>query len=159
MEIDPSVLIATLINFGVLILILKHFFWDKIKEVIQDREDYIEEQLSKADEDTEKARIYIIENERILKASKEEGKKIIEKKKQKANQVYSEIVEEANKEARSIIKRAELEIEREKEKAQYELKKQVVNLAINLSAKALEEKVEETKQRELINDFITKVGS
>ena len=159
MEIDPSVLIATLINFGVLILILKHFFWDKIKEVIQDREDYIEEQLSKADEDTEKARIYLIENERILKASKEEGKKIIEKKKQKANQVYSEIVEEANKEARSIIKRAELEIEREKEKAQYELKKQVVNLAINLSAKALEEKVEETKQRELINDFITKVGS
>ena len=33
-----------------------------------------------------------------------------------------------------------------------------MDLAIELSTKALEEKVEETKQRELINDFITKVG-
>lgn len=159
MEIDKSVLIATLINFGILVLILKHFFWEKIQNVIKEREDYIEEQLAKADEDSEKARIYLIENERILKASKEEGNKIIEKKKDKANRVYSEIVEDANNEAKSIMNRAKLEIEREKEKAQYELKRQVVNLAIDLSTKALDEKVEETKQRELINDFITKVGS
>ncbi|MGG7176924.1 F0F1 ATP synthase subunit B [Clostridium paraputrificum] len=159
MEIDVSVLIATLINFGILVLILKHFFWEKIQTVIQEREDYIEEQLSKADEDSEKARIYLIENERILKASKEEGNKIIEKKKDKANRVYSEIVEDANNEAKSIMNRAKLEIEREKEKAQFELKRQVVDLAIDLSTKALDEKVEETKQRELINDFITKVGS
>ena len=159
MEIDPSVLIATLINFGILDLILKHFFWDKIKAVIDERENYIEERLTKADEDTEKARMYLIENERILKAAKEEGKKIIEKKKEKANKIYDEIVDDANNEAKSILDRAQLDIEREKEKAQYELKEQVVNLAIDLSTKALGEKIEDTKQRELINDFITKVGS
>lgn len=159
MEIDPSVLIATLINFGILVLILKHFFWDKIKAVIDERENYIEERLTKADEDTEKARMYLIENERILKSAKEEGKKIIEKKKEKANKIYGEIVDDANNEAKSILDRAQLEIEREKEKAQYELKEQVVNLAIDLSTKALGEKIEDTKQRELINDFITKVGS
>lgn len=159
MEIDPSVLIATLINFGILVLILKHFFWDKIKAVIDERENYIEERLTKADEDTEKARMYLIENERILKAAKEEGKKIIEKKKEKANKIYDEIVDDANNEAKSILDRAQLDIEREKEKAQYELKEQVVNLAIDLSTKALGEKIEDTKQRELINDFITKVGS
>ena len=55
--------------------------------------------------------------------------------------------------------RASLEIERQVEKAQFEIKKQVVDLAIDLSAKAIQEKVEDDKQRELINDFITKVGS
>lgn len=159
MEINPSVLIATLINFGILVLILKHFFWDKIEAVIQEREDYIEEKLTRADEDSEKARLYLVENERILKASKEEGKKIIEKKKLKANKVYDEIVEEANKEAKSIIERAQVEIGREKEKAEYELKKQVVNLAIDLSTKALEEEIENSKQRQLISDFISKVGN
>ena len=159
MDIDPSVLLMTLINFFILVLILKHFFWEKIRIAIQDREDFIQEQLSNAVDESQKARLYLIENERILKSSKEEGKKIIEKKKQKANKVYSEIVDDANKEAKAIVDRARLEIEREKEKAQYEIKKQVVNLAIELSTKALEEKLEDSTQRELIGDFITKVGS
>ena len=159
MDIDPSVLLITLINFFILVLILKHFFWEKIRIAIQDREDFIQEQLSNAEDESQKARLYLIENERILKSSKEEGKKIIEKKKQKANKVYSEIVDDANKEAKAIVDRARLEIEREKEKAQYEIKKQVVNLAIELSTKALEEKLEDSTQRELIGDFITKVGS
>ena len=159
MDIDPSVLLMTLINFFILVLILKHFFWEKIRIAIQDREDFIQEQLSNAEDESQKARLYLIENERILKSSKEEGKKIIEKKKQKANKVYSEIVDDANKEAKAIVDRARLEIEREKEKAQYEIKKQVVNLAIELSTKDLEEKLEDSTQRELIGDFITKVGS
>lgn len=159
MDIDPSVLLMTLINFFILVLILKHFFWEKIRIAIQDREDFIQEQLSNAEDESQKARLYLIENERILKSSKEEGKKIIEKKKQKANKVYSEIVDDANKESKAIVDRARLEIEREKEKAQYEIKKQVVNLAIELSTKALEEKLEDSTQRELIGDFITKVGS
>ena len=159
MDIDPSVLLMTLINFFILVLILKHFFWEKIRIAIQDREDFIQEQLSNAEDESQKARLYLIENERILKSSKEEGKKIIEKKKQKANKVYSEIVDDANKEAKAIVDRARLEIEIEKEKAQYEIKKQVVNLAIELSTKALEEKLEDSTQRELIGDFITKVGS
>ena len=50
MDIDPSVVIATMINFVIFILILKHFFWDKIQKVIQERQDYIEEQLDKAEE-------------------------------------------------------------------------------------------------------------
>ncbi|MEG0642036.1 MAG: F0F1 ATP synthase subunit B [Clostridium sp.] len=159
MEINISVVLMTLINFFLLVLILKHFFWDKIKQVIQEREDYIDEKLANADEESEKARLYLIENERILKSSRVEGKKIIEKKKDKANKIYGEIVDEANKEAKSILSRARVEIDREREKAQYELKKQVVSIAIDLSTKALEEKVTESKQRELISDFITKVGS
>lgn len=159
MNIDPSVMLATMINFVILLLILKHFLWDKVKNVIQERQDYIDDKLSQADDDSEKARLYLIENERILKASKEEGNKIIDKKKEKANKMYDEIIKEANKEANAIMERASLEIQREKEKAKYELKQQVVNLAIDLSAKAISEKVQEEKQRDLINDFITKVGS
>lgn len=159
MNIDPSVVLATMINFVILLLILKHFFWDKVGNVIKERQDYIESKISQADEDSEKARLYLVENERILRSSKEEGNKIIEAKKEKANKMYDEIVKDANKESKVIMERASLEIQRQKEKAKYELKKEVVDLAIDLSAKAISEKVQEEKQRDLINDFITKVGS
>ena len=159
MNIDPSVVLATMINFVILLLILKHFFWDKVGNVIKERQDYIESKISQADEDSEKARLYLVEQARILRSSKEEGNKIIEAKKEKANKMYDEIVKDANKESKVIMERASLEIQRQKEKAKYELKKEVVDLAIDLSAKAISEKVQEEKQRDLINDFITKVGS
>ncbi len=157
--LDFSTFILTLINFAILVVILKHFLWDKIKAAIKEREDYIESTLSKAEDDSQKARLYLVENERILSASKDEGNKIIEEKKLKADAIYDEIVENANKEAKNIIERAKVEINREKEKAEYELKRQVVDLAIDISTKALEEKVEEKTQRDLITDFITKVGN
>lgn len=159
MEISLPTMVATIINFGILLLILKHFLWDKIQNVIEERENYVADQLAQADEDSQKARLYLVENERILKSAKQEGKKIIESKKEKANNVYHEIIDEANKEAKNIMARADLEIKREKEKAQYEIKKQAVDLAIDLSAKAIEQKLGEEKQRDLINDFITKVGN
>ena len=157
-KIDISTLIFTLINFVILVLILKHFFWDKIQAVIEERQNSIDEKLMKADEDSEKARMYLVQNERILKNAKEEGKKITEKQKQKGDKIYEEIVENAKVEANQLIERANVEIEREKEKAEYEIKKQVVDLAVMISAKALEESIDEEKHRKLINEFIDEVS-
>ena len=156
--IHVSTLIYTLINFGILLLILKHFFWDKLKVIIKSRQNEVEDMLAKADEDTEKARMYLIQNERILKDAKKEGKKITEAQKKKAEQIYDEILETAKKESDSLIERAKLEILREKEKAKYEVKKQAVDLAVELSIKALDTQIDEDLHRKLISDFIAKVG-
>lgn len=158
MEINLSLIIGTIINFIILLAILKHFFFNKVKAVVEDRQNEIEDKILRADEDLEKARIFKLENERVLKSAREEGKKITEEYKKKADKVHHEILQDANKEATVIMERAKLEIDREKVKAEAELKKQVVDLAVMLSAKALEESIDEEKHRELINDFIAKVG-
>lgn len=158
MNIDWLHVLAVIINFLILFAILKHFFFKKVEKAIDDRQNDIESKLNKADEDVEKARMLLLENERILKSAKDEGKRITEAQKQKADKVYQEIVDEGNNEARTIIERAKVEVKREKEKAQHEIKEQVVELAVLLSSKALEESIDEVKHRELINDFITKVG-
>ena len=157
-DINISTLVFTLINFVILVLILKHFFWSKLQAVIEERQNNIDEKLMKADEDSEKARMYLIQNERILKEAREEGKKITEKQKQKGDKIYEEIVENAKIEAKELIERANVEIEREKEKAEYEIKKQAVGLAVELSVKALEDSIDEEVHRKLISDFIAKVG-
>lgn len=158
MEINFSTVIMTWVNFIIIVLVLKHFFWDKIKGIIQERQDSIDEKLTKADEDSEKARMYLLQNERILNTAREEGKKITEEQKQKGDKIYEEIVQNAKDESASIIKRANLEIEREKEKAEYEVKKQAVELAVELSMKALDNQIDEETHRKLIGDFIAKVG-
>ncbi|WP_294393065.1 F0F1 ATP synthase subunit B [uncultured Clostridium sp.] len=158
MDINISTLILTLINFAILVAILKHFFWSKLQEVIEGRQNSIDEKLMKADEDSEKARMYLLQNERILKQAREEGKKITEQQKKKGDKIYEEIVANAKVEAEALIERANVEIEREKEKAEYEVKKQAVDIAVELSVKALEESIDEEVHRKLISDFIAKVG-
>ncbi|HCW53005.1 MAG TPA: ATP synthase F0 subunit B [Clostridium sp.] len=158
MDINISTLIFTLVNFFILFLFLRHFFWGKIKIVIEERQIDIDKKLIKADEDTEKARLYLLKNEEILNKAREEGKKITERQKQKGDKIYDEIVQNAKDESASIIERANLEIEREKEKAEYEVKKQAVELAVELSIKALDKQIDEETHRKLIGDFIAKVG-
>jgi len=158
MEIELSTLILTWVNLVAMILILKHFFWDKIKGIIAERQKYVDDKLSKADEDSEKARMYLLKNEQILQSAKEEGKKITERQKQKGDKIYEEIIDNAKNEANSLKERAILEIEREKEKAEFEIRKQAVDLAVELSVKALDQKIDEDTHRKLIGDFIAKVG-
>ena len=158
MEINISTLILTLINFVILVLLLKHFFWDKIRSVIEERQVEIDEKILQADEDFEKARMYLIKNQEILNQAREEGKKITERQKQKGDKIYEEIIQNAKNESASLIERANLEIEREKEKAEYKIKKQAVELAVELSVKALDETIDEETHRRLISDFIAKVG-
>ena len=150
--------IMTMINFAILVWILRYFFWDKLKGIIEERQKYVDEKLIKADEDSEKARVYLLKNEKILQSARDEGKKITEGQKQKGDKVYQEIIDNAKVEANSLKERASLEIEREKEKAEYEIKKQAVDLAVELSIKALEQKIDEDTHRKLIGDFISKVG-
>ena len=158
MEVNYSTLIMNWVNFAIIILILRYFFWDKIKGILAERQKYVDEKLAKADEDSEKARMYLLKNESILQSANEEGKKITERQKQKGDKVYEEIIDNAKSEAKSLKERAMLEIEREKEKAEYEIKKQAVDLALELSIKALEQKIDEETHRKLIGDFIAKVG-
>ncbi|NKF06397.1 F0F1 ATP synthase subunit B [Clostridium gasigenes] len=159
MELNPSIVIATIINFIGLLAILKYFFFDKVKAIIDEREALINEQLDNAEEEQEKSRMLAIENERMLKSAREEGKKITEREKQKAESIYEEIIGEAHTEAKIILERAKIEINREKEKAEYELKKQAITLAIEISKKVIEKNIDEEKNRELIDNFISKVGS
>ena len=159
MEINLGLILASIINFIILLAILKHFFFNKVKTIIDEREAYINEQLDSAEEAAEKARMIAVNNQRELQMAKEKGKKITEEQKRKAELVYSEIVSDANNEAKIIMERAKVEIEREREKVEFGLKKEAIDLAIELSKKVIEQNINEEKNRELINEFISEVGN
>ena len=157
-EINIGFILATLINFLILFLVLKHFLFDKVKSIIEEREEYINSQIDEAEESTETARMMLIENERILSSAKKEGKKITASEKKKAEEIYEEIVAEAREEASVILERAKIEIDREREKVEASLKNEAIELAIGISKKIIEENIDEKKNRELINNFISQVG-
>jgi len=158
MEVKLSTLVMNWVNFAIIILLLRHFFWNKLKGIIGERQKYIDDKMTKADEDANKARMYLVQNEQILQEAREKGKKITEAQREKGDKLYDEIVSNAKAEAISLKGRINLEIEREKQKAEHEIKKQAVDLAIELSVKALGQQIDKDIHRKLIGDFIAKVG-
>lgn len=158
MEVNVSVIIATIINFGILFFVLKRLLFTKVMDAMDKRQTNIVNNIEKAKKDVVEARNFKVQSEELLKEARQEGKKLAEENKKRAEKLYSDIVNEAHKEAAVIMERGRIEIEREKEKAKDELKTQVVELSLVFSSKALEETIDEAKHRQLINDFISKVG-
>jgi F-type H+-transporting ATPase subunit b len=159
MEGNPISIILTIFNFIISLLFLKYFFFEKIMKVIDDRNNEVMDTINKANADKKEAEVLKIQTQKNLDESKQQGKNIVEDYKQKAEKVSENIKSEASSEAELIITRAKKDIEREKEKAEDELKKKVVDLAVILSAKALEKSIDEAEHRRLIEEFIAKVGN
>ncbi|MGL5616910.1 MAG: F0F1 ATP synthase subunit B [Sarcina sp.] len=158
MSINWLTILATIINFIILVVIMKYLFWGKIKAIIETRQNLFLNKLSKADADIEEARKLRLEYEEMLKSAKEEGNKIVAEKKIEAEELYREILAKATNDSEILLDRTEKEIAAAKENALVELKAKTVDIAIMMSQKVLERSVDEDTHRDLINDYIDKVG-
>ena len=159
LSIQLSTIIFTIINFIILLFILKHYFSKPVNKIMDDRINGINTSIKNAKDNEEKAEISRKEKERLLHESKTKGREIVEEYKANAENISQQIINEAKKESIILMERSRVEIEREKEKAESEVKKQVIDLSLILSEKALEQHIDEKEHRRLIEDFIFKVGS
>ena len=158
MSINILDVIGTMANFLILLLILRHFFFNKVNNILTARSEDISNDINSAKANNEKSELLRLENEQKLKDASKEGKSIVESFKAKAEKVSRQIVEEANNEAQDVLEKGKKELQIEVEKASLDIKAQVVDLAVMLSAKTLGETIDEAQHRKLIEEFIAKVG-
>jgi len=159
LNINYSTIAFTIVNFIVLLLILKYFFSKPVNKIMDDRKNGIDTAIKNAKDNEEKAEVSRKEKDKLLHESRSKGRGIVEEYKLKAQNISQEIIDDAKKESNIIMERTRVEIEREKQKAESEIKKQVIDLSLILSEKALEKHIDEAEHRRLIEDFIFKVGS
>ncbi|MBU3101357.1 F0F1 ATP synthase subunit B [Clostridium frigoriphilum] len=159
LTINWNTIIFTIINFIVLLFVLKHFFSKPVNKIMDDRKNGINTSIKNAKDNEQKAEISRIEKDKLLHESKTKGREIVEEYKVKAQNISQEIIDDAKKESTILMERSRVEIEREKDKATSEIQKQVIDLSLILSEKALEKHIDEKEHRKLIEDFIVKVGS
>ena len=158
MSIDLTTIIATLLNTLILFLILKHFLFDKVNKVIDDRQKEIQDSYDRADEAEKNAqKLEADYNEKIGQA-KEESAEIIRDATRKAQVRADEIIDEARVEARGIRTNAENEIEREKKIAVNAIKDEISQIACSAAAAVVEKDLTSEDNEKLIEKFIDNVG-
>ncbi len=100
--VQPVLLAAQVVNFLILLFILKKFLYKPILKVLDERKKKIEESLKNAEEIEAKLAKTEIESEKILQKALASGQKILDE----TNQAAAQIMEEANKTAQQMLAKA-----------------------------------------------------
>lgn len=158
LTIDPATIILVLANTLILFLILKHFLFDRVNKVIDDRQTEVADTFKRADEAEQSAKQLELEYTQKLNNAKAESAEIVKEATKKAQVRSDEIIADAKAEARSIVDNAGAEIEREKRIAVNQIKDEIADIAFSAAEAVIEKEITTKDNEKLIESFIDSVG-
>ncbi len=157
-EINPGLIVWTIITFVVVLLILRKSAWKILLNALNAREEKIRASLEQAERAQQEAARLLEENRKQLALADEQSQRILREGRDAGERLKTEIVEKASGSARQMIEQAREEISREKEKALLQLRAEVADLAIGAAGKILDANLDSARHRKLIDDAIKDVS-
>jgi len=154
LEINPGLIVWTIITFVILLVILRAKAWKPLVQALTEREENIRTALQGAEDAQAEAQRLLDENKRQLAKAEEQSQRVIKEGREMGEKLKSEIVDKANTSARTMIEQAKDEIRREKEAALTQLRTEVADLAIGVAGKILDQNLVTPKQRQLVDSAI-----
>ncbi len=154
LDVNPGLIIWTLVTVALLLVILKKIAWKPILNSLNERENLIRESLEKAEKARVEAEELFEQNKENLKKSEAEAQKIIEQGRQYADKLREQILEDSKQQSRRMIEEATQEIERKNAEAFSKLKDQVADIAVSAAEKILRENLDKEKQMKIITKYL-----
>jgi F-type H+-transporting ATPase subunit b len=154
LDINPGLIIWTIITFVIVLAILRVMAWKPLLAALTAREDKIRSSLQQAEDAQQQAAQLLEEHKRQLARAEESAQRIIKDGREMGEKLKAEIVEKANASSRHMIEQAKEEIFREKEAALTQLRTEVADLAIMAAGKILDANLDTPKQRQLVDAAI-----
>ncbi len=154
LDIDPGLMIWTLITFFALLLLLGKFAWKPIIQTLQERESKIKDSLEQAERARKEADALIAKNNEILARAEREAQDVVRKAKEEAEKLKLSYSVQAKIETEKMLDNARKEINGEKNAALIQLKREVSDMVITAAGKVIGSSLDADKHRKVIDDFI-----
>lgn len=156
--IKPVLLAAQVVNFLILLFILKKFLYKPILKVLEERKHRIEDSLKNAAEIERRLAETEQQAEKILNKALAEGQKILDQ----SNQAAAQIIDGANKTAEQILQKATEDgkklIELEKEMLMRQVRENVGSLISLVLEKVIGKKITRKDQIEIIEKEVKNIS-
>lgn len=135
--IEWKMLLAQLVNFGILVFVLSKLVYKPLLKVIDEREKSAKDAENKSASIEETLKETEANQKKVLADARAHGEKLIKEVEKNAESLKKSLVEEAKAEASKIISAGEKKLKEEQEKLHKEFKAE----ALSLIAEALEKTV------------------
>lgn len=156
--VNPVTLIAQICNLFIQLLIIKIFFLDKIKAVLDKRRETADKQIADAEAAKSEAAAIKQTYEENMRQAKTKADDMILSAQKTAAQRSEEIISQAQKQAAQIKTKAASDIEMEKKKAINEAKDEISELAMAIAGKVVARELNDADQDGMIDRFIEELG-
>ena len=156
--VNPVTLIAQICNLFIQLLIVKIFFLDKIKAILDQRREAADKQITEAE--TAKSEALAIKKtyEQNMLEAKAKADDLLLTAQRTANSRSEEIIAQAQQQAAQIKSKAAADIELEKKKALNEAKNEISDLAMAIAGKVVARELNAGDQADMIDRFIDELG-
>ena len=135
--VNPVTLIAQICNLFLQMFLVKVFFLDKIKAIIDARREAADKEITDARTAKEEAMVIKATYEQNMLESKAEAEKILQSAQQTAAKRGEQIISDAQKTAVAMKQRAEAEIAQEKKRVLNETKDEISEIAMAIAGKVV----------------------
>ena len=156
--VNPVTLIAQICNLFIQLFLVKKFFLDKIKAILDQRREAADKQITDAEAAKAEALAIKATYETNMALSKAKADEILSNAQRTANSRSEEIISQAQAAAAQIKSKASADIEMERKKVINDAKNEISGLAMAIAGKVVERELSTADQTDLINRFIDELG-
>ena len=153
-EINATIL-AQIINFLLLVILLRAVAYKPVARLLQQRSDKIKGDLDKAEADRKAAEQTLEQYKAQLSDAHKKAQAIVDKANLTARQEHDAAVEETRREIERMKLAAQTEIENERNRAFDQMKSQIVSLSLAAAGKVVSKNIDTKENDKLVNDFIS----
>jgi len=152
--IDWKLFVFQLINFAIVFLILWFLILKPLTKKLEERKDIIDESLEKANKIDDALRKTEIKYQEKIDQAKTEANIIAEQAHINTEKMVDTMKVKAKKDVEDLVTQARLQIQSEREDMMIGVKKEVVELVMQVTEKIIKEKMDEKKDKKIIEDSL-----
>ncbi len=157
---DSGLLFWMTLVFLVVFFILKKWGFPSIIKMVNERKEYIDESLAKAEEANLRLANIQKQGEELLMEAREKQAQILREASETRETIVGQAQEKAREESARILSEAKAEIESQKQAAIRDIRSQVAELSVQIAEKILhKELATSAEQTQLINSLLDEVAS
>ena len=156
--VNPVTLIAQICNLFIQLLVVKIFFLDKIKAILDQRREAADKQITEAENAKSEALAIKKTYEQNMLEAKAKADDLLMTAQRTANSRSEEIISQAHQQAAQIKSKAAADIALEKKKAINEAKNEISDLAMAIAGKVVARELNAGDQADMIDRFIDELG-
>lgn len=156
--VNPVTLIAAICNLFIQLFLFKKLFWDKILNILDQRRQAADQEISDAKAAHAEADAIKATYEENMRQAKEKADSILMNAQKTATLRSEEIIGQAQAAAAQIKSKASADIALEKKKAINDAKNEISGLAMAIAGKVVARELTTADQAGMIDRFIDELG-
>ncbi|MFA7249943.1 MAG: F0F1 ATP synthase subunit B [Dehalococcoidia bacterium] len=147
-------LFTQLVNFAVLLVVLRLFLWGPILKMLDERKRRIEEGLRASEAAASAAEASQVQARAALDEARAEGRDLVGRAQETAGRLRTELEQQARADADRIVERARQEMEQERLQAVQALRAEFADLTVRAAERVVGQSLDRSAHQRLIDEVM-----